>query len=48
MCGYASRASPSCGSPSSWTDTHNNQDQTDHESEAITSADCKEENLEKP
>ena len=48
MCGYASCASPSCGSPSSWTDTYNNQNQTDHESEAITSTDCKERNLEKP
>ena len=48
MCGYASHVSSSCGSPSSWTNTHNNQNQTDHESEVITSADCKEENLEKP
>ena len=47
-CGYASRASPFSGSPSSWSDTHNNQDQTDHESEDITSTDCKERNLEQP
>ena len=48
MCGHTSSVSPSCGFPSSWTNTYDNQNQTDHESEVINSDDCKEENIENP